>query len=318
MLPYIDMHCDTLGLCLKGERDIFRQPKAMLDIERMARAGQMAQFFAVFFRPREDGLPEDEEYFRLHRQLLTDSVDAHAECIAMAYSADDIRRNHAHGKMSAVLTVEDGRAVRGDMERLRGFYEEGVRVMALTWNFPNCFGSPNSPDERVMRAPLTPFGRRAVEAMNALGMIIDVSHLSDGGFYDIADISSKPFVATHSNCRALSPHPRNLTDDMIRRLSDSGGVAGLNFYAPFLSGDILAKRSRVEDMCRHVLHMLRVGGEDCIALGTDFDGMDGEFEIDCPTKVPLLFEALHRQGLTPRQLEKFASGNVLRVMQECL
>lgn len=203
------------------------------------------------------------------------------------------------------------------MDRLGYFYSMGVRAMALTWNYPNCFGSPNSTDTRVMHTGLTPFGKEAVGVMNDIGMLIDVSHLSDGGFYDVARLSRKPFAATHSNCRALSPHPRNLTDDMIRMLSEKGGVAGLNFYGPFLSDDITETHSRVEDMCAHVLHMLKVGGEDCIALGTDFDGMDGSFEIGSPTQMWRLFDALKRKGLTARQLEKLASGNALRVLRDC-
>lgn len=324
MLPYIDMHCDTLGVCLRGESDIFELEGTMLDIKRMARAGQAAQFFAVFFRPEGErapnggSLPPDDEFFELHRSLLLSSIDAHSESIALAGSARDIESNFAAGRVSAVLTLEDGRAVRGELERIRWFYGRGVRVITLTWNGENCFGSPNSSDERVMGRGLTAFGAQAVEYMNELGMLVDVSHLSDGGFWDVARISRKPFAATHSNCRALAPHPRNLTDDMIRALAGSGGVAGLNFFPPFLSSSPEARRSRVEDMCRHVLHMLSVGGEDCVALGSDFDGIYGELEIGSPGDMHLLFEALEKAGLSARQLEKFAYGNVLRVLRECL
>ncbi len=324
MLPFIDMHCDTLRVCLDGERDIFSLPDRMLDIERMAAAGQAAQFFAVFFRPGGETLPDgaplpaDDEFFEMHRKLLLDSAAAHADCFALARSAQDIERNRAEGKVSALLTLEDGRAVRGELERIRWFYERDVRVITLTWNGENCFGSPNSADARVMGRGLTDFGMQAVEYMNELGMLVDVSHLSDGGFWDVARISKKPFAATHSNCRALASHTRNLTDEMIRALADHGGAAGLNYFPPFLSPDPEERRSRVEDMCRHVLHMLKVGGEDCIALGSDFDGIYGELEIASPSDVPELFAALEKAGLTPRQLEKFAYGNVMRVLRESL
>lgn len=324
MLPFIDMHCDTLGVCLRGERDIFALPGAMLDIRRMAAAGQAAQFFAVFFRPEGETLPDggampgDLEFFEMHRSLLLRSAAAHGDCFAMARSAEDIERNMAAGKVSALLTLEDGRAVEGRLEQLRWFYERDVRVITLTWNGENCFGSPHSADAKVMGRGLTPFGAEAVEYMNELGMLVDVSHLSDGGFWDVSRISRKPFAATHSNCRALAPHTRNLTDEMIRALAQSGGVAGLNFFPPFLSADPGQTRSRVEDMCRHVLHMLRGGGEDCVALGSDFDGIHGELEIGSPEAVPGLFEALRRAGLSPRQLEKFAYGNVLRVLRDAL
>lgn len=324
MLPFIDMHCDTLGACLRGERDIFSLPESMLDIERMAAAGQAGQFFAVFFRPEGETapggapLPGDDELFEMHRDLLLESAAAHSGCFALAHSAEDIGRNRAEGKISAILTLEDGRAVRGELERIRWFYERDVRVITLTWNGENCFGSPNSADARVMGRGLTDFGAQAVEYMNELGMLVDVSHLSDGGFWDVARISRKPFAATHSNCRALAPHTRNLTDEMIRALANRGGVAGLNYFPPFLSPNPDERRSRVEDMCRHVLHMLNAGGEDCIALGSDFDGIYGELEIASPADVPLLFAALEKAGLTPRQLEKFAYGNVMRVLRESL
>lgn len=324
MLPYIDMHCDTLGVCLRGESDIFELEDTMLDVKRMMRAGQAAQFFAVFFRPEGERLPNgapipaDDEFFQLHRSLLLGSIAAHGESFAVARSAADIAQNLACGKVSALLTLEDGRAVRGELERIRRFYERDVRVITLTWNGENCFGSPNSEDARVMNSGLTVFGKQAVEYMNELGMLVDVSHLSDGGFWDVARISRRPFAATHSNCRAIAPHPRNLTDEMIRALAASGGVAGLNFYPPFLSPDTDARRSRVEDMCRHVLHLLDVGGEDCIALGSDFDGIHGELEIGSPEDMHLLLDALARVGLSARQLEKFAYGNVLRVLGDCL
>lgn len=324
MLPFIDMHCDTLGACLRGEGDIFSLPDSMLDIRRMAAAGQCAQFFAVFFRPEGETLPGgaplpgDDEFFEMHRELLLRSAAAHADCFALARSAEDIENNRAQGKISAMLTLEDGRAVRGELERIRRFYERDVRVITLTWNGENCFGSPNSADARVMGRGLTDFGLQAVEYMNELGMLVDVSHLSDGGFWDVARVSRRPFAATHSNCRALAPHTRNLTDEMIRALAERGGVAGLNYFPHFLSADPEENHSRVEDMCRHVLHMLNVGGEDCIALGSDFDGIYGELEIASPEDVPGLFAALERAGLTPRQLEKFACGNVLRVLGESL
>lgn len=324
MLPYIDMHCDTLGVCLRGGRDIFELNDTMLDVKRMMQAGQAAQFFAVFFRPVGEMLPNgrpmppDDELFEMHCALLLGSIAAHSESLALARSAADIVQNCADGKVSAMLTLENGRAVRGELERIKWFYERGVRTITLTWNEKNCFGSPNSADAQVMNAGLTAFGAQAVEYMNELGMLIDVSHLSDGGFWDVSRISRRPFAATHSNCRALSSHPRNLTDEMIRVLADSGGVAGLNFFPPFLSPTPNAQRSRVEDMCRHVLHMLKTGGEDCIALGSDFDGIHGELEIGSPSDMHLLFGALRDAGLSTRQLEKFAYGNVLRVMRECI
>ena len=166
---------------------------------------------------------------------------------------------------------------------------------------------------------LTDFGIEAVREMNRIGMIIDVSHLSDGGFYDVAKHSSKPFIASHSNCRELVKHPRNMTDDMIKVLADKGGVAGVNFVPYFtdMSTNIMENTKTTVDMlAEHILHFINIGGEDCVGIGTDFDGMEGNLEIDNPLKMYLLFDALENKGVTPRQIDKIASGNVLRVIQD--
>jgi membrane dipeptidase len=315
---YIDMHCDTLLKEIDGGR-LYDNPDNMLDVRRMAMAGQGAQFFAVFFPPRmpEGNQPTDDALFNKARQLLLDTAAAYSDVLQMAYNAADIERSIGAGRCAAVLTIEDARAVDGDLSNLRRFYDAGVRAMSLTWNYSNCFGHPNSRDQELMSRGLTDFGRDAVPEMNRLGILVDVSHLSDGGFREVAALSSKPFAATHSNCRALCDHPRNLTDAMIRTLASKGGVAGINFAPDFLSPDNSGE-SRVEDLCRHVLHFINVGGEDCVGLGTDFDGIDGQFEIGRPTDMVKLFDALYQKGLTARQLEMFAAGNVLRMLRDVL
>lgn len=315
MYSYIDMHCDTLLHTLS--EGMLYENKGMQSIELMHRAGQLCQFFAVFFLPEDERTMEDGEYFQLMRDRLYQAVEEHQDIINIAHNYEEIQQNRRNGLSSAVLTIEDGRLVGGELEKLGFLYRQGVRVMALTWNAANCFGYPNSRDEDIRRRGLSAFGREAVEEMNRLGMIIDVSHLSDGGFYDVADLSRRPFLASHSNCRAVTPHPRNMTDDMIRRLAACGGVAGVNFCPEFVNsrGD---HTSRVEDLAAHVLHFIRVGGEECVGIGTDFDGIEGILEIAHPTQMNLLFEYLEKKGVTPRQLDKIASGNVLRVIKESM
>ena len=354
MYPYIDMHCDSLLRVLEqGERSLY-DGEGMLSIEKMVSVGQMCQFFAVFFRPEWQGKDEakdlsyernkghgrdkDMYYFKRLRNALYEQVKSHNDIIAMAHNYDEIRANRADGRASAVLAVEDGRMVQGSMESLQDLYEAGVRSMALTWNHANCFGYPNSKKTEIMRKGLTYFGKEAVEEMNRLGMLIDVSHLSDGGFWDVAFLSEKPFIASHSNCRSLTPHPRNLSDDMIVCLAQKGGVAGVNFYPLFTTGrkygaealekkevilqaekrDETVIRSRVQDLVAHVMHFFRTGGEDCVGIGTDFDGMEGALEISSPLEMDLLFQELQKAGMTGRQLDKFAYGNVLRVIKESM
>lgn len=196
-MKYIDMHCDTLmEAFFAGREDICEFPKAMVDLKRMEKGECMAQFFAVFL-PCDDIWEwyqkkpvSDDEYILACENVFHTSIKRNADILAYAGSEGDILENQKKGRMSAVLTMEDGRPVQGKMERLEDFYKRGFRLISLTWNDKNCFGSPNSRKAEIMKEGLTSFGKDAVARMNELGMLVDVSHLSDGGFYDVAEISS--------------------------------------------------------------------------------------------------------------------------------
>jgi membrane dipeptidase len=226
--------------------------------------------------------------------------------------------NDRKQKISAYLTIEDGRSVNGSFDKIKEYYDLGVRLITLTWNSPNCFGYPNSFDKNIMEKGLTSFGKEAVSFMNEIGILVDVSHLSDGGFYDVCEVSKKPFVASHSNCRELSPHPRNLTDDMIRLLASKGGVIGVNIVPDFLSSDIRCRESFIDDVVRHVVHMINKGGIECVGIGTDFDGTGGNIELNEPAKVQILFDRLKKMGVSDDALEKIAYRNAARVIKECI
>jgi membrane dipeptidase len=327
-MRFIDMHCDTLmAAFLKHgpETDMYSMPDGMADIERMQKGEVLAQFFAIFMVPQSDfkpyfnvdPIPEDE-YIAGCYDIFMKNLELHSDIMAQAKTADDIVVNQKAGKLSAVLSMEDGVAVHGDMDRLKKYYDMGVRALALTWNFKNCFGSPNSDDPKIMQEGLTDFGKEAVSYMQDIGMLVDVSHLSDGGFYDVADICKKPFVATHSNCRALCPHRRNLTDDMIRIIAKSGGVAGINFAPEFLNEDLKDPNSTVERMVAMIEHMKKIGGIDMIGVGSDFDGIGGNLEISASDKLPLLINALEKKHFTGEEIDKITYKNALRVMKDCL
>lgn len=218
--------------------------------------------------------------------------------------------------MSAFLTVEDGRLLDGALSNVDRLYALGVRLVTLTWNNPNCLGFPHSADGEKMAMGLTAFGRQAVQAMQDSGIVVDVSHLSDGGFWDVLEVSRRPVVASHSNARAVCSHSRNLSDEMIRALADQGGASGLNLSPEMLCDT--ADKSRIADMVRHVQHFINVGGEDFPMIGTDFDGIHGDLEISSCAQMPKLFEALKMAGLTQTQLEKLAYRNALRIIKEAM
>ena len=323
-MKFIDMHCDTLMWAyFEGQKDICQTP-VMLDIKRMKSAGQLAQFFAIFMWSPEvkehtgHEKPNDEEYIDTCIQIFHNSISLAGGTIAPAYNFTDIIENEKNGKMSGLLTLEDGRAINGKMDNLKKYYDAGIRLISLTWNHVNCFGTPNSSASEIMKQGLSTFGKEALEYMNDLGIIIDVSHLSDGSFMDVATLSRKPFVASHSNCRALSPHQRNLTDDMIKLLANKGGVSGINFAPAFLNQDTTHNDSTVELMVKHINHFVNVGGIECVCLGSDFDGIEGTLEVSSPEKISLIWDALSKAGYHDAQIEKIAYQNALRIIKDTL
>jgi membrane dipeptidase len=324
-MKFIDLHCDTLMLSFKsGQEDIYEMP-GMLDIKRMKESGALAQFLAIFMPPpgaekfmnRSEPF-KDEEYlahcFKAYRATLA----AHGDILAPGTTGTSIEKNEEAGKMTVFLTFEDGRPVAGSLENLEKYHGLGIRLISLTWNGENCFGFPNSKEPETMQKGLKPFGKDAIRRMNELGMVVDVSHLSDGGFWDVAELSKKPFVASHSNCRALSPHQRNLCDEMIRAIAEKGGVAGLNFGPAVLNSDTTVKDSTAALLSAHARHMIDVGGIGCVALGSDFDGIHGNLEISGVEKMHLLFDQFRRDGLSEGDVEKIAWKNSQRVLKDIL
>lgn len=313
----IDLHCDTAFLMSVIKEPIeLRQNKLCVDLMKMKEAGSMAQFFASFLHMKRF----DGDFTKAYEAALTmlemtkNEFLKNQDMIALAHNYNDLMNNHSKGLMSGFLTVEEGGIIEGKMERLEELYREGVRLITLTWNFENCFGYPNSDDKTIMNQGLKPFGIEAVERMNELGIIVDVSHLSDGGFWDVMKYSKKPAIASHSNARRECGHRRNLTDEMIRALAEKGGISGINFYPAFLSEE---NKATVDDLVRHIVHMYHMGGEEFVAIGTDFDGFEGAVDrLEHMGKMPEFYEALRKRKFTDSQIEKFCYKNALRVIKE--
>lgn len=326
-MKYIDLHCDTLmftGTSQKNNQSLLKNNIAAIDLTKLKEGQCFLQFFAVFLLDESyfkyveiDPLP-DEEYIDLLSKHLKQVITENPEKIDLVLAFEDVIKNERDRKLSALLTIEDGRVLQDDLSKIDSYYEQGFRLITLLWNHENCLGFPNSSDPKVMNKGLKDFGKESIEKMNDLGMIIDVSHLSDGGFYDIADISTQPFMASHSNARSITNHPRNLTDEMMSLLADCGGIAGLNFAPHFLREDNVENVSLIEDMVVHLNHMVDKGGQDFVALGTDYDGVEGNFEIPGPQDMPLLFQALNQAGWSEDLIEKFAYKNAMQFLEDVL
>lgn len=325
-----DMHCDTISEILKhkrlGENCSLRGNSLHVDLERMQASGYLIQNFALFVQVRKCDVSPWDEVCALY-EVYKQELFANEDILAPVLAYEDIECNRKAGKLSALLTVEEGAVCGGETEKLRRLYDMGVRMMTLTWNFANELGWPNInlEDEVDLYRPdithgLTEKGREFVEIMNELGMIVDVSHMSDAGFYDVLECSKKPFVASHSNARTICGCVRNLTDDMIRRLAERGGCMGLNFCADFLEQLPVGQKNpgTIAAVVRHARHIVNVGGIEVLGLGSDFDGIDTHEELSGAQSMGLLWEALHKAGFTQGELEKIFAGNVLRVYQEIL
>ncbi|MBN2878843.1 MAG: membrane dipeptidase [Clostridia bacterium] len=309
----IDLHCDTFirMYCDGKKAEEFGKNEYHIDLEKLKKGHVAAQCFAIY-NEKGDGYDTDKMYEKIG--YMFDGLKLFEEDLFFYSGAHSLTAKMNEGKICAIPTIEDLGPILNDISNIDKLNNLGFKILSLTWNHENSIGYPNSSDASIMNKGLKGFGMDVVERMNELNMIIDVSHLSDGGFYDVSKQSKKPFVATHSNARSIKNSTRNLTDDMIKTLSDAGGVTGINFYHDFLcDGGTL---SRIDDMVRHIRHIKNVGGIDCIAIGSDFDGIGGELEIKDASEHYKLVDALESQGFTANEIDKITHENVLRVLRD--
>lgn len=305
----IDLHCDTILLLEKatGRADLRKNPFSV-DIEKLQVNHSRAQFFALFI-----DLEKHKDSWKFYNELYSiflQEMKKNSEKIQFIHSYEEYMNNK---KISAFLSVEEGGVLEGNLHRLERLYDDGVRLLTLTWNYENSLGYPHG--KRFHSNGLKKFGKEVVEWMNYNGMIIDVSHLSDGGFYDVARLSKKPFVASHSNARTLCGNSRNLTDPMLKKIGETGSLVGLNFYHKFLNNQ---KVSTIESMVHHIDHMVNMAGQEAVALGTDFDGIKGALEIQGIDQMYLLKNALRKRGYSEEQIDKIWYKNAERLLQEIL
>ena len=324
-----DLHCDTLSELRRAEKNgtpaSFAHNDLHIDLEKLQAGDYMLQCLAAFVNladptPGADPLVTALEEIDVFKRIMAKYPDR----IAPVYTAADIRKNAEAGTISGLLTVEEGGCCKGSLGVLRRMYELGVRMMTLTWNHDNELAAPQAnpggPLAAQTQRGLTETGFAFLAEMERLHMIVDVSHLSDRGFWDIVEHGTRPFAASHSNCRALAPHCRNLTDEMIRALANKGGLVGLNYCSGFLDNQPEEKlcRSTTALMAKHAAHFKQVGGIEIIGLGSDFHGIGGKLEMDDCSKLPLLADALRREGFTEDEVEAIFYRNARRFFEENL
>lgn len=312
-VPVVDAHCDTLTKLSPDERLASRLPGTHVDLPRLREAGVSGQFFACWISPdhaAHRGLERAAELIdRFYRE-----ADASCGLLVPVTGAEGVRRCHEEGRVAGILTVEGGDALQGNLAMVSVLHRLGVRSVTLTWNHRNAIADGVA-DART-GGGLSSFGVEVVREMTRLGMLIDVSHLSEAGFWDVLAVAEGPVAATHSNARAVSDHPRNLTDEQIRALAAKGGVMGLNLAPAFLrtEGEDAAT---LDDAVRHVEHVVGLVGPDHLGLGLDLDGISSTPEgFEDITGLPLLTRALLERGYPEESVAAILGGNFLRLMEE--
>lgn len=303
-MPVFDLHCDTLTAFMSPLRcqDTLDDPCSAFALSKVQTI-PWCQCCAVFV---PDGLIPQEAlgYYRFHQNSFQRQCEQHAREASSCTTAEEICSAWEQKKTALVLTVENGSLLGAGLEHVEELHRDGVRMVTLTWNGENALGSGHETDHG-----LTPLGREAVRALEKAGIVVDVSHLNDAGFRDVLEVAQKPFAASHSNARFVSPHRRNLEDRQIREMVMRNCIIGLNYYSLFLRSD--GKNADFDDLYRHICHFLELGAEDCLALGSDFDGADLPPCLDDCRKVPALGEYLLDRGLGRPLVEKLFWKNAL-------
>ncbi|MDE6613081.1 MAG: membrane dipeptidase [Clostridia bacterium] len=311
-MKYIDLHCDTLTAS-KDKNLPLDRGNFQAGIDKLEQSGCAAQCFAIF----TDGENASKD-FEKYLSFYSGEMQRLGTRVTPINRFSDLKRCLDGGGLGVILTVENLGFIGDDVTRLDSLYKSGVRMASPVWNFENALAYPNlkfkdglpqfsAREERGLKN----LGRQAVERLDELGIIVDLSHLSDGGAEEILSGRKTPVVASHSNAASVCPVCRNLTDGLIKKTAACGGVIGVNFCVDFLGGGGTA-----ESVLKHIRRIINVGGEDVIAFGSDFDGIpQNPYLKDC-TAMPGLLNFLNMHGLSSATLEKLAYKNFSRVFKE--
>lgn len=313
-IPVFDLHCDTAYALLGEDHNSagsLKKNNLHIDLERAGKLAGYAQCFACYTTPFMEQWHNISPITIFERELATiqREIDQNKRKIGLAYSASDVKHNLEKGKVSAILTLEGTAGFGFNPELLEDLYMIGFRMATLTWNEQNPLAGSCQTD-----GGLTELGREFVKEAQRLGVIVDVSHLSDEAFWDVIEMTEAPIVASHSNSRAVCDVSRNLSDDMFRQICQTGGVAGLNQYAKFV-----ADQPNPDAICDHVLHFLEMDPEGKhIALGADLDGCEELAEgFEGIQSYPVLADRMLARGITEPIIRNIFWNNALGVMEQC-
>lgn len=310
-MKVFDLHCDTVSHVAWGIASSLSgnsTPKH-ISVDRLKSGGAYVQCLGLYGGKLSSNNFEwnyMRYLFELGTRLVLQEPELHL-VTSMSQCLED--------KVNVIFTVEDCGCMQGDAKNVTWAYDHGARMFGITHNTENAYGYPNSEDPLVMAMGLKPEGTHLVEQINELGALVDVSHLSYGGFWAVEKIcKGRPFIASHSCAEGLHHHTRNLTDDMIRAIAEHGGIIGINFMSKFATGN--EEMLYLRDITAQAVYMRNIGGIDCLALGSDFDGIGNALEFKDASGMGMIADALQESGFTLEETEKVMYKNALRVFSE--
>lgn len=299
MYKIIDAHCDTATQLLDENRELYKND-CMVDYQSMKKYQSYVQFFAAYVSKeyKNPMLRAVTLLDRTKREILKNDIK-------LVLNSSDLNYVINNELCGAILSIEDARALCGEIASLRFFYDYGVRALTLAWNDDNEVTDGADSDKN---SGLTPFGREVVKEMNRLNMIIDVSHITEKGFWDVLEESNAPVMASHSNCYSVCSHRRNLNDEQIKALIKNNGLMCINIYPPFLEND--PKVADIDSIISHIDHVLSLGGEDILGLGSDFDGIEQTpKDISSLLDYEKIFEKMVNSGYNMNIINKITCKN---------
>ena len=314
----VDTHTDTPLWFTRGNFSVGMRKSNQVSIQKMEEGKLDAQFLAAFLAQKElDEASSQKAVEKCHKMIegiYADVAKYKDEC-GIALTEEDARRLKAEGKKAFFIGIENGYAIGKDIKNVKKYKDMGVQYMTLSHSYDNdiCNSSSNTADASK---GLTAFGRKVVKEMNKVGMMIDVSHVSEGTFWDVIKLSKDPIFASHSSVRALCDHDRNLTDDQLRALAKNGGVIQICIYGGYLNKD--AKTASVDDVVRHIDHAVKVAGIDHVGIGSDFDGGGGVLGCAGDNDMINITVKLIEKGYSEEDLRKIWGGNFFRVMNQVI
>lgn len=320
-MPIIDLHCDTIMKLYENPNSNLLENHFQIDLKRLQQNDFLLQTFAIFLDKQQ--YPQRKKTALHMYQRFIKELEKNAATIGLIKTQADYNENKANKQISALLTLEEGGILEGKIENLEEFYQLGVRLITLTWNYPNEIGTPNilywDKEKHILeenQTSLTKFGFECVQRMSELHMIIDLSHASDQVAKDILDSSAQGIVASHSNARKLTPHPRNLSDELIQKIADKNGLIGINFFDQFLK--LKQPTNLLAAISEHLWYMYQLVGEDSLCFGSDFDGIPVHADLNDVNSFPKIIQALKQKGFTSRQIEKISYLNAENFLQHYL